>query len=366
MCSLISNGSKASRVHQRISRVGRLSCSWSCCPLFRLVWFNYYMKVESVTKESEHFLSVSDGETPVNLIPVRTRRFSSPHQDNLASIERAIHSAKATLAVKPPQFQPIQLDKLLDRHHKKDKAIDRRLHGPKPLPTSLSREEEAWVSAFASNKESNSKFAKERVSFKDLVRLGPEQWLNDEIINFYGAMIMGRSEGAKENDRKKFLRVHYFSTFFWTKLIKEGYERGRLGKWSKKVDIFEKDIVLIPVNHGNAHWTGAAINFRFRRIESYDSMGFRHEEVYRALRDYLDAEHRNKRGRPFDFTGWEDYFLSSTPQQQNGYDCGVFTCQFLETLSRGVEEFNFTQKDMPYLRRRMIWEIGHSCLREES
>lgn len=54
-----------------------------------------------------------------------------------------------------------------------------------------------------------------------------------------------------------------------------------------------------------------------------------------------------------------------TPQQENGYDCGVFTCQFLEALSRGEEMFRFTQQDMAYLRRRMIWEIGHAQLRED-
>jgi hypothetical protein len=37
-------------------------------------------------------------------------------------------------------------------------------------------------------------------------------------------------------------------------------------------DLFTKDIVLIPVNHNNMHWTAAAINFRKKRIESYDSM----------------------------------------------------------------------------------------------
>lgn len=39
-----------------------------------------------------------------------------------------------------------------------------------------------------------------------------------------------------------------------------------------QIDIFSKDVILIPVNHNNAHWTGAAINFRRRRIETYDSM----------------------------------------------------------------------------------------------
>jgi sentrin-specific protease 1 len=40
----------------------------------------------------------------------------------------------------------------------------------------------------------------------------------------------------------------------------------------EQIDLFSKDVVLIPINHGNAHWTAAAINFRRKRIESYDSM----------------------------------------------------------------------------------------------
>jgi len=158
------------------------------------------------------------------------------------------------------------------------------------------------------------------------------------------------------------LNVFYFNTFFWPKL-KEGYDNG-LARWTKKADIFAKDVILIPVNHGNAHWTSAAINFRRKRIESYDSMGTRRDNVIKTLRGYLDAEHRNKKKKPFDFTGWEDYSIEE-PQQENGYDCGVFTCQYLQGLSRGDEVVRFTQKDMPSLRRRMIWEIGHAKLRDE-
>jgi len=80
---------------------------------------------------------------------------------------------------------------------------------------------------------------------------------------------------------------------------------------------------------------------------------------------YLDAEHRNKKKKAFDFTDWQDYAPEDTPQQENGYDCGVFVCQFLESLSRGEEYFNFSQADMPYLRRRMIWEIGNATLRDD-
>lgn len=45
--------------------------------------------------------------------------------------------------------------------------------------------------------------------------------------------------------------------------------------------------MLIPVNHNNAHWTGAAINFRRRRIESYDSMGMRRDNVFKVGLNFI-------------------------------------------------------------------------------
>lgn len=111
---------------------------------------------------------------------------------------------------------------------------------------------------------------------------------------------------------------------------------------------------------------------------------YRISRVMKLLRQYIDAEHRNKKKKPFDFTGWVDYTLpvgrplfcipfvmfnghsQSTPQQENGFDCGVFTCQFLEALSRGEEDFPFTQANMPYLRRKMVWEIAHVKLKDNT
>lgn len=49
-----------------------------------------------------------------------------------------------------------------------------------------------------------------------------------------------------------------------------------------QIDIFSKDIILIPINHNNSHWTGAAINFRQKRIESYDSMNLDRHQVFKV------------------------------------------------------------------------------------
>ena len=47
--------------------------------------------------------------------------------------------------------------------------------------------------------------------------------------------------------------------------------------------------------------------------------------------------------------------VPDAPQQTNGYDCGVFLCQYAESIRRRKHP-SFTQKDMPSLRRNMVWE----------
>ncbi|PBK77068.1 cysteine proteinase [Armillaria solidipes] len=307
--------------------------------------------------------------------PTRLRRHSDISEFP-SYLRLALEKARATLNGPRPvvPFSPAEEQRKL-RDRTKDAQIERRLRGAKqkPLPKALPDEDELKVKTFLKKSGVVSKYEREQVTGQDLQRLKPGQWLNDEIINFYGAMILGRSEASKENpavngaakEKVTPLNVHYFSTFFWSKLDKDGYEKARLAKWTKKFDIFAKDMVLIPVNHNNMHWTAAAINFRRKRIESYDSMNMNRQLVFKRLRHYLDAEHRNKKKKPFDFTGWEDYTLKDTPQQENGYDCGVFTCQFLQSLSKGEDSFNFTQADIPYLRRRMILEIGQASLGDD-
>ncbi|TFY69051.1 hypothetical protein EVJ58_g649 [Rhodofomes roseus] len=286
-------------------------------------------------------------------------------------LQRALEKATATLASREqPRPDVPGYERIRVQQRARDEEIERRIRGPKipPLPASLPAKDDALVDDLLARRGVISKCVREQITDKDLSRLKPNTWLNDEIINFYGQLIMSRAEASKENSgmngKKKPLNVHYFSSFFWTKLEGDGYEKGRLAKWTKKVDIFSKDVVLIPVNHHNAHWTAAAINFRRKRIESYDSMGMPRQNVFKLLRGYLDAEHRNKKREPFDFSGWKNFVLVDTPQQENGFDCGVFTCQFLESLSRGEEHFAFKQANMSYLRRRMIWEIGNSKLRD--
>ncbi len=86
--------------------------------------------------------------------------------------------------------------------------------------------------------------ARLQVTDADLSRLKPGTWLNDEIVNFYGQLILERSEVNPRNkgmkngarcEKNMILNVHYFNSFFFEKLSQEGYEKARLAKWTKKV-----------------------------------------------------------------------------------------------------------------------------------
>lgn len=135
---------------------------------------------------------------------------------------------------KPVVYTP-SLSRLRATQEELSAQIDARIRPKRPsLPDSLPPEDEAEVDALFRKRGVISKCVREQVSDKDLSRLRPAQWLNDEIINFYGQMIMNRADEGKEN-RDGVWDAHYFSTFFWTKLKNEGYEKGRLAKWTKKV-----------------------------------------------------------------------------------------------------------------------------------
>ena len=136
------------------------------------------------------------------------------------------------------------LDQLRLNRLRIDEEIEDRLRPKRrPLPVSLPPEDDAAVDAFFRRRGVIAKCVKEQVSNEDIMRLRPAQWLNDEIINFYGQMILSRAEESKENPSpgekglKKPLNAHYFSTFFWSKLTGQGYQKARLGKWTKRVRI---------------------------------------------------------------------------------------------------------------------------------
>ncbi|XP_056278370.1 sentrin-specific protease 1 isoform X3 [Pseudoliparis swirei] len=184
---------------------------------------------------------------------------------------------------------------------------------------------------------------------KDLQTLSNLNWLNDEVINFYMNLLVERSKDPNLPS------ANTFNTFFYPKLRSSGYTAVR--RWTKKMDIFSKDILLVPVHLG-VHWCLSVVDFRKKAILYFDSMGGNNDEACKMLFDYLQHESKDKKGKALETSGWTLHSKkrSEIPQQMNGSDCGMFTCKYADYITKD-KPITFTQNHMPYFRKRMVWEI---------
>ncbi|XP_070210929.1 sentrin-specific protease 1-like isoform X2 [Littorina saxatilis] len=186
-----------------------------------------------------------------------------------------------------------------------------------------------------------------RLTRADLATLKGLNWLNDEVINFYMNMLMDRGE------QEGFSKTYSFSTFFYPKLVQGGH--AVVKRWTRRVDIFSHQYLVIPVHLG-VHWCLCVVFMKEKKICYYDSMGGTNNQCLNAVRQYLADESAEKNKGQLDLSEWSAEIVKDIPQQMNGSDCGMFSCMYAETLTRGAK-ITFTQKDMPYFRRRMVYEI---------
>lgn len=188
-----------------------------------------------------------------------------------------------------------------------------------------------------------------RITRTDLQTLSGLNWLNDEVINFYTALIAERGNVSEG----KLPKVHSMNTFFYPKLLSQGYSS--LRRWTKKVDIFAQDMIVIPIHLG-VHWCMSLVDFRDKTIKYFDSMGGRNMKCLSLLLDYIKEEHKDKKKSEFDVTDWKTICMRDIPQQMNGSDCGMFACMYAEFLTRNAKIL-FDQQHMPYFRKKMVYEI---------
>ncbi|KAH7885232.1 hypothetical protein F5I97DRAFT_1883858 [Phlebopus sp. FC_14] len=91
----------------------------------------------------------------------------------------------------------------------------------------------------------------------DLKRLGPEEYLNDTLVEFGLKLWLN---DLRETNPVLADQIHVFSSFFYKKLNKKNAEEGyqSVRKWTSKIDLFAKKYVIVPINE-NIHWYLAII-----------------------------------------------------------------------------------------------------------
>ncbi|XP_063914137.1 uncharacterized protein LOC135130642 isoform X2 [Zophobas morio] len=112
------------------------------------------------------------------------------------------------------------------------------------------------------------------INTEDYMCLGQDQFLNDVIIDFYLKYLLLNLPKEQQD------KVHVFSTFFYKRLTTKPMKASRKSQpteidpnltpaqkrhsrvktWTKNVNIFEKDFIIVPINE-NCHWFLAIICF---------------------------------------------------------------------------------------------------------
>ncbi|XP_023549234.1 ubiquitin-like-specific protease ESD4 [Cucurbita pepo subsp. pepo] len=231
---------------------------------------------------------------------------------------------------------------------------------PQELFTPLTKEEEAQVERALSTNRRRVLVTHENsnieITGETLQCLRPAAWLNDEVINLYLELLKERERREPE----KYLKCHFFSTFFYKKLNgRNGYDYGSVRKWTNpkklKYELIDCDKIFVPI-HREIHWCLAVINKKEKKFQYLDSLKGMDSRVLKTLARYFVDEVKNKSGKDIDVSSWAQEFVEDLPEQENGFDCGMFMIKYADFYSRGLN-LCFKQEHMPYFRRRTAKEI---------
>ncbi|KAJ6110424.1 hypothetical protein N7486_002659, partial [Penicillium sp. IBT 16267x] len=94
------------------------------------------------------------------------------------------------------------------------------------------------------------------VSVEDRDRLREDEFLNDNLIGFYLRFLEDHLERTKKDVAE---RIYFFNSYFFATLKKgRGINYSSVEKWTRNIDLFSYDYVVVPINE-DAHWYVAII-----------------------------------------------------------------------------------------------------------
>jgi sentrin-specific protease 1 len=106
--------------------------------------------------------------------------------------------------------------------------------------------------------------------------------------------------------------------------------------------------LIVPINLEQTHWLYCDVDLSGRTVTIYDSCELDTEPggaLALVLGNYFQIEFRAEAG--------------ISPQQDNGFDCGVFMVMNLSLLAVG-QPLDFSQEDIPRLRKVLAQRIVRS------
>jgi hypothetical protein len=195
----------------------------------------------------------------------------------------------------------------------------------------------------------------QKLTFKRILASdnGTENWLDDDAVNaWFNSIVEAKKRQTNyvksDNNPPTYSNLQ---TAWYEKQKKDGI--ASLKRWMKRanvngVNIFKCERLFLPINMGS-HWTLLIINGTTTSIEYLDSLGGDGTRFFKLARDLLKAELGDK----YDAQKWKNSTRSRSSKQDNGSDCGVFTCFNGLAAAKDMAYKEVTAKKMPAARQML-------------
>lgn len=200
-----------------------------------------------------------------------------------------------------------------------------------------------------------------QVRRRDIASLDHTNLVSSAAIDTYLHLLQRRSREAPPEC--KYLRVLALNAEFYTKVRSGDYDGAkRMIPRKERAGVLEQDRLLVPIlteARGADHWVLAVIAPRERQLSIFNSMCSGSTTMLEPLRKWLVQEHPGTTPKNFGVgvpaaVGPDGEV--PLPQQTNGVDCGVFVCQYANSVTAGRWP-DWAQEDIGYIRQRMGLEL---------
>lgn len=156
----------------------------------------------------------------------------------------------------------------------------------------------------------------------------PQKWLIDQEIQF-----------ALTQLEQQFPNKNIFISVYEWPLLKTNVDieaNARLFSELTKAQQEEKELVFIPVNNPNTHWSLLVYEIKNSKFYHLDSSEAKLNEEY--IKDIVNHLCQHKKA---------EFLEPTVPHQSNSYDCGIYLITFIKLLSENTNllEIGFPEID---------------------
>ncbi|RWR98052.1 ubiquitin-like protein-specific protease ESD4 isoform X1 [Cinnamomum micranthum f. kanehirae] len=310
---------------------------------------NYIMKIKDLELRLT-ILEEEDERLKSENMELRNRGISVPHSpvDIVdASLRRMDHPSSPN----PSMSGCVETSRTAENISKKNGERERLVADEIQSKIDISEEEEDAIASFEAKVGKDAEeVGKLKIWCSEIKNLLDEEgWISDKIIDTYAKLMSGRKPTGKLNS----LKCYFFTSWFNTALHSNNEEsiKKHLNVKNLKSILTLWDRIFIPMNWASKHWLLLVLDSNKKLFCIYNSLKSCGDVAYvNETVSFLKEQFKQRKIHKWDKA--DIHFVDDCPQQDNGYDCGIFVMKFMDCLSRG-DTFDFQPDEIRDYRKKI-------------